>query len=117
MKNDFLQRSLIMTVLLASLFFLGSLFFDFRKGIAFFVGALWGVVSLYFLKHLLQSLVYHQRAKSLFLVTIKWPLLYVLGYWLLRTTFFSTLYLLLGSSMIFGVLLIQGIFEGGWSRR
>jgi|ERR1700722_4403973 len=90
----------------------GSLTHYVREGISLFAGALWGSVNFYLLKHLMQNLLLHKEKKYLKLIilfSIKWPLLYLAGYGLLKTGYFSSAYLLIGFSIILCMIFIFGM--------
>lgn len=89
----------------------GGLIFHFQEGLAIFAGAVWGSLNLFFLKHLIQNLLLRtgKNIKLFMLVCIKWPLLYLAGYALLKIDYLSSLYLLIGFSISIGMLFIFGI--------
>lgn len=78
------------------------------EGLALFAGASWGALNLYFLKSLLYNLLLRseQKLRLLLSICIKWPLLYFVGYCLLKTAYLPSLYLLIGFSLTIATIFI-----------
>jgi hypothetical protein len=115
MQLKIINQTIQATLLVAAIALIGSLFLHrMPQGIALFAGALWGSVNLFFLKHVMHHLLLRNGEKHLklsLLFCLKWPLLYLAGYGLLKTTYLPTLYLLGGFSLLLGMILILGLKE------
>lgn len=110
---EFLKRAILATFIIGTL---ASGAIQIGKGtmeaVSFFFGSIWGCLNLFFLKHLLQSLMLpgpRHYAKIAILLAIKFPLLYSLGYLVLVSLSLPPFYSLLGFTLIFAVLLLQGV--------
>ena len=69
--------------------------------VSFVVGCLWGGVNLWMIRWALKSyLVEKNKLKTLCLLVLKFPLLYAIGYFLLKSDFFNLLSLISGFSFI-----------------
>jgi len=65
-------------------------------------GALWGCVNLACLKKLIESYVKEGGYFAIsFILLVKFPLLYYAGYVAIATSFFPTIPLLIGTSLVF----------------
>lgn len=110
MNLEFLDRTIKSTLILAALFcFALSIALGLMDGFGFFIGALWSCINLLCIKHFFESLVGAEKKnhlKTIAILSIKFPLLYLIGYYLLTSNYFPLLYTLLGSSLIFAVILI-----------
>lgn len=112
MELEFINRSIKINCILAVVCgFALSLYAGVQSGLAIMAGAAWGALNLFLIKLLVQNLLSPSISISkLFLhLGVKFPLLYLLGYALLACGYFPTEYLLIGSSLIFGVLLGNGL--------
>lgn len=106
-----IQTVINMTGLLAiSLCLLMTVYGAFLSGIGILLGAGWGCINLYFLKKLLQEMLLLRNGfKLLIWMVIKCPMLYVVGYGLLKIIFFPLLSLVSGFSLILVAILIKGL--------
>lgn len=109
---EFLHKAIATTLILAllssgaTLYFVGT-----EEAISLLFGGIWGSINLYLLKYLLQSLLLpgsKNYAKIALLAAVKFPLLYVAGYFALAIFGLSPYYSLLGFSLIFLVLILKG---------
>jgi hypothetical protein len=113
MGIEFIHRVIKTSLIVAALIFLFAVFyyrFDYASGI--FVGCGWGCVNLFFLTNLITettSLEGINRKRVLLLVLLKFPLLYVSGYFLLRIKYFPVTSLLVGFTLIFVVILLKAL--------
>lgn len=113
MGIEFIHRVIKTSLIVAALIFLFAVFyyrFDYASGI--FVGCGWGCVNLFFLINLITettNLEGVNRKRVLLLVLLKFPLLYVSGYFLLRINYFPVTSLLVGFTLIFLVLLLKAL--------
>ncbi len=111
---DFLSRSLRTTGIVL-LFFLpfGIYYLGFYPSLAVFSGGVWGIVNLIFLSALVRSVIRVGGIEKTALIRaalIKFPLLYLSGYALLRVDVFNPIYLLIGFS---GSLAVIGLKAAG----
>lgn len=111
MENKFISRVINLT---ASLAVIGCavayLYWDGLAAMGLGLGAIWGCLNLYFLKKLLEEYVTLPSKEGLKCYTwmaIKFPLLYVAGYGLLRV--FAILSLVCGFSLLFIAIFLLGI--------
>jgi len=80
-----------------------------RFVLGFLTGAAWSSVNFLLLVNILKIAILHKPKTKLFLILlIKFPLLYLIGFWLLISGFFPPLSLLAGLTF---VLLIVGIMR------
>ena len=83
-----------------------------QHGLGIFAGAVWGCVNLFFIKQLVQNWLIVGSKDYLKIYTIlgiKFPLLYLAGYGLLRIKYLPPLNILLGFSLIFLVIFLKGL--------
>ena len=113
MGIEFIHRVIKTSLIVAALIFLFTAFyyrFDYASGV--FVGCGWGCVNLFFLTNLITettNLEGVNRKRVLLLVLLKFPLLYVSGYLLLRINYFPVTSLLVGFTLIFVVILLKAL--------
>lgn len=111
MELNFIDRTIKMTLILAVIcLFTISLSRSFSEGLGLFAGAVWGSTNLLFIKHLMQNfipLISKNYLKIFFLLNVKFPLLYLIGYGLLATDL-PPLSLLVGFSLILSVIFFNG---------
>lgn len=111
MENNFISRVINVTALLAIIgCVVVYLYWDWLAAIGLGVGAVWGCLNLYFLKKLLEEYLKLNSKDALKCYTwigIKFPLLYVIGYGLLKV--FSIVSLVCGFSLIFIAIFLLGI--------
>lgn len=113
-KPKIINKIIYTTLLLACVCLLiGTISHHVQEGMALFTGALWGSVNLFFLKLLVQNLLIKRSANlQLFaFMAIKWPLLYLAGYGLLKMDYFPSYYLLAGLSTLFLMIFILIVAE------
>ena len=101
------------SLILAVLIFLFVTFyyrFDYASGI--FVGCGWGCSNLYLLANLITQATNPggvDRKRVVLLVLVKFPLLYLSGYILLKLKYFPVTSLLAGFTIIFAVILLKAL--------
>lgn len=89
---------IVITLLLAA-----TLYYRWHDVLGICLGITWGLLNLYFIKQLLQSVLIPNKRnflKIFVFILIKFPLLYFLGYGLLLIPYFSPWSLLIGFSLI-----------------
>lgn len=89
-----------------------SCVYDFKEGLGIFLGGIWGGANLFFIKQLMESILTlspknYLKIYSLFL--IKFPLIYGIGYVLIKFDYFSPWSLLIGFSLLFAALFLKGL--------
>ena len=113
MENNFIARIMKVTLVLASATcFITGLYAGTSQGIGVLLGAFWGMANLYFMKISIEKwLVPGNRDHWVLfaLLQLKFPLLYLGGYGLLKA--FPPLYLILGSSLVFLAIFFLGIYK------
>ncbi len=111
MENNFISRVINVTTALAIIGCVAAcLYWGLLSAVGLGLGAAWGCLNLYFLKKLLEEYLKLNSKDALKCYTwigIKFPLLYVIGYGLLKV--FSILSLVCGFSLIFIAIFILGI--------
>ena len=113
MGIEFIHRVIKTSLILAFLILIFLTFyyrFDYASGI--FLGCGWGCLNLFFLTNLITettNLEGINKKRVLLLVLLKFPLLYVTGYFLLRINYFPVTSLLVGFTLIFAVVLLKAI--------
>ncbi len=111
LELDFIDRTLKTTglVLLAFLPF-GIFYFGFYPTLAVFSGGVWGIINLIFLSSLVRTAIHPgeiDKLKVAGLALVKFPLLYVSGYFLLKVPQFEPLYLVMGFSVLLAVMVLK----------
>jgi hypothetical protein len=108
MKPKFIDTAVIATFLAAAVLASCAHHQGYKPALEIAVGAIWGSCNLLFLKCFFISLI-TPAAKNLFkiviLLTIKWPVLYLAGYALLKIAHFSPMYFGIGFALTFGIML------------
>ena len=108
---DFVDRTLKTSgvVLLISLIF-GVYYFGLNPALAFFFGGVWGMVNLLMLKRLVTLAIRPDGVdlpSVIILALIKFPLLYVAGFFLLKIEQFETIHLVYGFSSVLVVMVLK----------
>jgi biotin transporter BioY len=116
MGIEFIYRTIKTTLILAALIFVvATIYYDFKIGLGILVGAGWGCLNLYFLTNLIQGALDPEKPnkrKIALIALVKFPLLYLLGYFFLRLKYFSVVSLLSGFTLIFVVIFLKAL--GRW---
>ncbi len=110
---DFIERTLKTSgiVLLVALVF-GVVNYGLWDGLAFFSGGVWGLVNLMLLKKFVEEAFKPDGIDGpsvLVLGLVKFPLLYVSGYYLMSVEYFDVMLLLYGFSTILAIMLLKAI--------
>ena len=111
MDISFVDRTLKTTsVLVLFILAIGSLHFPFYDILAITSGAIWSIINLFFLTLLIKAIIRPEgpdkMAAAAFLF-VKVPLLYAAGYFLLTTSIFQLMYLVIGFSLPMVVILLK----------
>jgi hypothetical protein len=113
MGLEFITRTLRTSgiVLLISLLF-GIYYFGALPAVAFFSGGVWGMLNLMFITSLVRVAIRPGGAdvsSTIVWMVIKFPLLYLSGFALLKVPGFDAVALLLGFSLILAIILLKVI--------
>lgn len=115
MEVEFIDRILKSTLLVAVLLFVFlTYFFTLQMGVGVLVGAIWGCANFYMIKEVLKKLIFpgvRSALQIIFVLIVKFPLLYLAGYGLLMIPYFKPLYLIIGFSLFFPLILLNSIFR------
>ena len=110
---DFISRTIRTTaVVLFVVFLYGLYYFDFYINLAILSGGVWSIVNMLLLSTLIRSALTPgevDKMKVAGLALVKFPLLYVSGYYLLTSEIFDPLYLLIGFSILMAVIVLKVI--------
>lgn len=113
MEIEFVNRVIKVTLILAGITFaIISFYYGLPYGLAILAGAGWGCVNLYFLKQLISNwltLEPRDHLKIWTIMGIKFPILYLAGFGLLKIKYLPALNLLLGFSLILAVIFLKGL--------
>lgn len=110
---DFLRRCMRMS---AALTLLGSLFvllyFGAWQSLAFLSGATWTLINMHFLTALVKAVLIPGEIDKLQVAgvaMIKFPLLYISGYFLVTFEYFPALFLMIGMSVFLFVVVLKAL--------
>lgn len=113
METKFINHVIMITLGLAGLgFSILALTHGGTANLGILAGALWGCVNLILIKHLIHNLLTigcRNNWKRYILLWIKFPLLYVAGYALLKSTYFSIESIVVGFSLLSLGLVLKGL--------
>ena len=113
MGIEFIHRVIKSSLILAALIFLLVTFYHkFNYAAGILVGCGWGCLNLYFLTNLITQATTPRginKKRIVLLVLVKFPLLYVSGYILLRVKYFPVTSLLVGFTLMFVVILLKAL--------
>lgn len=111
MGMEFLDRSLRTTSILLLIFLpFGLYYFGVFPTLAIFSGGVWGIINLIFIAALVRTVLRQgnvNKLRALGLGSIKFPLIYASGYFLLKVPQFDPLFLLIGSSAVMAVIVLK----------
>ena len=108
---DFIARTLRTSAIVLLIFLpFGLLYLGVYPTLALFSGAVWGLVNLIFLSQLIRTVITPGKVdtgRAIGLAVIKFPLLYLAGYFLVTVKQFDPLLLLAGFSLFLAVMLLK----------
>ena len=111
MEISFIERTLRTASVLSLLILIfGSFYFGFAPSLSVFTGLIWGIVNLYFLSLLIRTTLKPDdvdKTSALVLLFIKIPLLYLAGYFLMTTSYFNPILLVVGFTVILLVIALK----------
>jgi hypothetical protein len=113
MELEFINRVIKTAFILAVIALIAvGFYYGLPYGLGIFAGAVWGCVNLFFLKQLVRNWLVagpKDHLKIYAILGIKFPLLYLAGFGLLKIKYLPALNLLLGFSLIFAVIFLKGL--------
>ena len=113
MEINFIERTLRTAGLLALIILIfGTFYYGFLPTLSVFTGLIWGIVNLYFLAILIRSTIRPDdvdKVGALVVLFIKIPLLYLTGYFMITSTLFDPILLLIGFSVLLLVIVLKAI--------
>ena len=117
MGVEFIHRVIKTSLVLAVLGFLFvTVYYDFKFGAGILAGTVWGCLNLLFLTHLITEVFSPgkevRKGKVIIIALVKFPLLYLFGYVLLKINYFPAISLLSGFTLIFVVMFLKAL--GRW---
>ena len=110
---DFIDRTLRTAglVMLLCLVF-GMYYYGFWNALSFFTGGIWGIVNLLLLKRFVKEAFNPDGIDTVAVILIalvKFPLLYISGYFLMTVEMFDIKLLVYGFSAVLGVMLLKAL--------
>ncbi len=110
---DFVDRTIRTTgIVLLIVFIFGIYYLGVYHSLAVFSGGIWALINLMFLSVLVKAAIKPgevDKMKVAGLALIKFPLLYVSGYFLLKVTVFKIEYIVIGFSIPLAVIILKVI--------
>ncbi|MGD8922388.1 MAG: hypothetical protein PVH24_04005 [Candidatus Zixiibacteriota bacterium] len=111
MGLDFISRTLRTSGILLLIFLpFGLYYMGVFPTLAVFSGGIWGLVNLIFLSQLIRTVIIPGKVdtgRAIGLAVIKFPLLYLAGYFLITVKQFDPLLLLAGFSVFLAVMILK----------
>jgi len=111
MDISFISRTLRTTSVLALIFFVfGLAYLEVYKVISVLSGVIWGMLNLFFLTLLIKVTVRPEgpdKRSALILMLFKLPIIYLAGYFLISNSYFDIIYLMIGFSILFFVIVMK----------
>ncbi len=108
---DFITRTLKTAgIVLLILLPFGLYYFGVYPTLSLFFGGVWGMLNLLFLRHLVTAVIRSGSVdipRTALTALVKFPLLYVSGYFLLSNSHFQPVYLLAGFTAVLGVMVLK----------
>ena len=115
MTLDFVDRTIKFSLIIAvALFFVLLCFGQLPFGLGIILGCFWGGINLLLIKHLINSFLTSPSSpksnqwKRYFLLGLKFPLLYFIGYLLLKADFMPIYALVTGFSLLLAISMVIG---------
>jgi len=110
---DFVDRTIKTTgIVLLIVFIFGIYYFGVYNSLAIFSGGVWALINLIFLTILIKAAIKPgeiDKMKVAGLALVKFPLLYVSGYFLLKVEVFKVEHLVIGFSIPLAVIILKVI--------
>lgn len=117
MGIEFIHRVIKTSLVVAILCFLFvTVYYNFKFGAGILAGTIWGSLNLWFLTQLIVEIFSPgkevRKGKVILIAVLKFPLLYAVGFILLRINYFPPLSLVSGFTLIFLVMFLKAM--GRW---
>jgi hypothetical protein len=99
-------------IVLLIAFAFGTYNFGFWPALAFLSGGIWGMLNLLFISALVRAAIRPDEVdvmRAIGFAIIKFPLLYVAGYFLLKIPQFDVMAVIVGSTMVLAVLVLKAL--------
>jgi len=113
METSFIYRTIRTSAVVSCFAFLAAwLYFGFKFGAGIVVGTMWGCLNLYAIGLAVKALIVPEKAKKgiiILILVLKFPLIYFIGYLILRINCFPILSLLAGFTVIFLIMLSKAL--------
>lgn len=113
MNLNFINEVIKLSLILAFIsLIIVSFFLDLSYGAGVLIGAIWGVFNLLCIKQVIVNTMTPGEkdvAKIFIGLGIKFPILYLTGFGLLKISYLPSISLLIGFSLIFFIILIKGL--------
>ncbi len=113
MDLTFIGRTLKTTGAISLLVLIfGSFYFGFQPTLSVFTGIIWGMINLYFLSLLIRATLKTgeiEKTSALILLLIKFPLLYVSGYFMIVSDYFQPILLLTGFTLVLLIIVLKAV--------
>ena len=110
---DFVDRTIRTTsIVLLIVFIFGIYYLGVYDSLAIFSGGIWAIINLMFLSVLVKAAIKPgevDKMRVIGLALIKFPLLYISGYFLLQVTIFRVEYIAIGFSIPLAVIILKVI--------
>ncbi|SYZ72374.1 conserved membrane hypothetical protein [Candidatus Zixiibacteriota bacterium] len=110
-ETGFIGRTLRTTGVVALLILIfGSFYYGFQPTLSVFTGIIWGMINLYFLALLIRATLRPEGADkgaAIVLMLIKFPLLYLSGYFLIVSDYFNAILLVAGFTVNLLVMVLK----------
>jgi hypothetical protein len=87
-----------------------SYYFDWHFGLGFLIGSTWSLINLFFIRSLIKEVLSPEGVRKTMLAVLallKFPLLYVAGYYLVKSEVFPIYSLMAGFSLVFVVIVLK----------
>lgn len=111
MGLDFLKRVQRATAVVGVIaFLLVAVYYDVNFGLGILVGCAWGIANFWALTLVLTAVIRQggvHRERAFVFAAIKFPLLYAIGFLLLRSGWFEPISLIAGFSLLFLIVLLK----------
>jgi len=113
MEREYISRTIRTFGLVLLIFFpFGMYYFGFYTALAVLSGGVWGIVNLLLLSSLIKAVIRPggvQMERAIVLGIVKFPLLYLSAYALLKVEQFEVTWLLAGFSGLFVIMLLKSL--------
>lgn len=112
-ESDFIGRTLRTTGVVLLIFLpFGFYYLGVWPTLAVFSAGIWGLINMMFLSAIIRAAVRPEGAnvgRVASIGLIKFPFLYLAGYFLLKVPQFNALYLMIGFSTILAIMVLKGL--------